>query len=95
MNFSTRRNSRGLCDIAWRGSVVGIATRYGLDGPVIDSQWVRGGENPHSSIPALGATQPPVRCLPGHSQGVNRLRRGVDNPPTSNTDVKERVELHL
>ena len=40
------------------GSVVGIATAYGLDGPGIES---RGGRDfPHLSRPALRPTQPPV-----------------------------------
>jgi len=39
-------------------SVVGIATGYGLDGPVIESLW---GQNfPHLSTQALGPIQPPV-----------------------------------
>ena len=42
-----------------RDSSVGIATRYGLDGPGIEFRW--GGEIfPHPSRPALGPTQPPV-----------------------------------
>jgi hypothetical protein len=41
-----------------RDSVVGIATRYGLEGPGIESRWGR--DFPHLSRPALGPTQPPV-----------------------------------
>jgi hypothetical protein len=40
------------------GSSVGIATGYRLDGPGIESRWVRG--FPHLSRPVLGPTQPPV-----------------------------------
>jgi hypothetical protein len=45
----------------------GIATRYGLDGPVIQSRWGR--DFPHPSRLPLGSTQPPVQLVPGHSRG--------------------------
>jgi hypothetical protein len=40
--------------ICGSGSVVGIATGYGLDGPGIESRWVR--DFLHLSRPALGPT---------------------------------------
>jgi hypothetical protein len=49
------------------GSVVGIATAYGLDGPEFDSWWGR--DFPHLSRPAQRPTQRPVRCVPGLSRG--------------------------
>jgi hypothetical protein len=49
------------------GSVVGIATAYGLDGPRIESRWRR--DFPHLSRPALRPTQPPVQWVPGLSRG--------------------------
>ena len=50
-----------------RDSSVGIATRYGLDGPGIESRWGR--DFPHPSTPALGPTQPPIQWVPGLSRG--------------------------
>jgi hypothetical protein len=49
------------------GSVVCIATGYGLDGRRIESR--RGREFPHLSRPALGPTQPPVKWVPRISLG--------------------------
>ena len=80
----------------WVGldSAVGIATPYGPDGPGIESRWGR--DFTHQSRPDLGPTQPPVQWVPGLSRGgVKRPGRGVDYPPLSRVDVKERVELYL
>ena len=53
--------------IMGRDSSVAVATRYGLDGPGIESRWGR--DLPHPSIPALGSTQPPVQWVPDISRG--------------------------
>ena len=45
------------------GSVVGIATSYGLDGPGIESEIVRMRDSPHLSGPALGPH--PASCAMG------------------------------
>jgi hypothetical protein len=54
-------------DASGPGSVVGIATAYGLDGPGIESRWGR--NFPHLSRPALRPFQSPVQWVPGLSRG--------------------------
>ena len=50
-----------------RDIVVGIATRYGLDGSGIESRWGR--DFPHLSRTALSPTQSPIQWVPGLSRG--------------------------
>ena len=66
-------------EVCGPGSLVGIATGYGLDGPGIESRWGR--DFPHLSGPALGPTQPPVKWVPGLSRGKERPGRDADPPP--------------
>ena len=73
-----------------RDGSVGIATRYGLDGPGIES--LCGRDFPHSSRPALETTQPPM--VTGSFPEVKWRGRGTFHPPSS-AEVKERVELYL
>jgi hypothetical protein len=75
-----------------RVSAVGIATRYGLDGPGIESRWGR--DFPHPSRPPLRPTQPPTPWVPGLSR-VKATGVCLWPPTPSSALVKERVELYL
>ena len=76
-----------------RDSSVGIATRYGLDGPGIESRWGR--DFRHLSRQVLWPMQPPIEWIlglfpRGKAAGVWRW------PPTPySAEVKERVGLYL
>ena len=73
-----------------RDSSVGIATRYWMDGPGIESLW--GIDFPYPFRSALGPTQPPIKWS---FPGVKQPWPSVDHPSTSRAEVKERVELCL
>ena len=75
-----------------RDSPVGIATRYRLDGPGIESR--RGRGFPYPSGPALGHTQPPLQWIPGLPRG-KWPGPGADHPPPSKCQGHERVELYI
>ena len=79
--------------IRGRDSSVGIATRYGPDGPGIETRVgarfsapVQTGPGAHSASYTMGT---------GSLPGVKRPGRGVDHPPPSRAEVKERVELYV
>jgi hypothetical protein len=70
------------------GSVVGIATSYGLDVPEIKYRWGR--DFPHLSRPALGPKWPPVQWVPVFSWGKEQPWRNADpSPPSSAVVMKE------
>jgi hypothetical protein len=71
-----------------RDSSVGIATHNGLDGTLGTrfSAPVQAGPGVHPPFYAMGT---------GSFLGLKRAVRGVDDPPTSIPEVKERVELYL
>jgi len=75
-----------------RDSSVDIATRYGLDGPGIESRWGR--DFRHLSRPALKFTQPPIQWVSRLSGGKG-AREWLLPPTPSSAEVKERVELYL
>jgi hypothetical protein len=62
-------------NVVVHSTTVGIATRYGLDGPGIESLWGR--DLPHPCRPALGPTWPTPQLV----RGVKRPGLGVDRPP--------------
>jgi len=79
--------------ITSQDSVLGIAIRYGLGGPGIESRWAR--DFPHPSRPALGSTQFPVLWVPVHFPGGKAGGAWRWSPTSSGSDVKERVDLYL
>jgi hypothetical protein len=79
--------------IVGRDISVGIATRYGLGGPGIESRWgvrlsafVQTGPGDHPASYTMGI---------GSFPGVKWPGRGVDHPLQISADVKQRVELYL
>jgi hypothetical protein len=74
-------------------SSVGIATRYGLDVPGIESRW---GEifRTRADRP-WGPPSVLYNGLKVSFPGKKRPGRGVDHSPQSSAEVKERVELYL
>ena len=64
-----------------RDSSVGIATRYELEGPGIESRWGGGGVEIFRNFPDPGA-HPPFNIMgTGFLKGVKRPGRGVDHSP--------------
>jgi len=61
------KNFNLLLRFVGRDSSVGIAIRYGLDGPAIESRWGQG--FPRPSRKALGPAKPPVHWVPGLYRG--------------------------
>ena len=78
--------------VTGRDISVGIATRYGLDGPGTES---RGGGFSTPIQTGPGAHPASYTMGTGSFPGVKRPGRGVDHPPPSSVDVKERVELYF
>ena len=78
--------------MGWASSV-GIATRYGLDGPGIEDWWRVRISAPVQTF--SGAHLASYTMCTGSFLGVKRPGRGVDYPPPSSAEIKERVELHL
>ena len=62
-------------------NVVGIATRYGLDGPGFKPRWERVSSDPSKPSPRL--IQLPVLGVPRLFSEVKRPERCADHPPSS------------
>ena len=79
--------------MGWDSSV-GRATRYGLDGPRIESQW-----GVRFTAPVQTGTEAHHACYPmgtGYlSRGYSGRGRYADHPPPTGAEVKEKVELYL
>jgi hypothetical protein len=79
--------------VVGRDSAVGKATRYGLDGPGIESRWearfsapVQTGPGPRTASYTMGS---------GSFPGVKRPWRDADHLPPYSAEVKERIQLYL
>jgi len=68
------------------GSSIGIATDYGLDGPVLNPSR---DEIFRPIRPALGPIQSPVQWVPVLSRGKVRLGRAADPSTPSSATVME------
>ena len=76
-----------------RDNSVGIATRYGPEGPGIEFRWGR-----DFPSPASGTFGPRSFLCDGYRVSfpcAKRPGRGVDHPPRSSAEVKERVDVYL
>ena len=69
-------------------SSVGIETHYCLEGPEIEFQWGR--DFPHPYRPTLLYNGYRVSA-----PGIKRPEYGVDHPPQSSAEIKERVKLYI
>jgi hypothetical protein len=78
---------------AGRESSVGITTRYGQDGPGIESRWGSSFSAPVQTGP--GTHSASYTMCTGSFPGVKRLGRGVDLLRPSGAEVKERVQLYI
>ena len=75
-----------------RVSSVGIAPRYGLDGPGIEFRCGARFSTPVQTGP--GAHPASYTMRTGSYPGVKQPGRGVDHPPTFSAEVEGRVELY-
>ena len=72
---------------------IGIATRYGLDGPRIESHWEARFSAPVQTGPGVHLAS--YKEGTGSFLGVKRPGRGLDHPFPSSAEVIDKVELYL
>ena len=77
--------------VAGRDSVVGIATHCGVVGVRIESRW--GQDLRNRSDRSWGPSSLLNNGYRVSFSGVKRPRSGVNHPPRSSVEIKERVEL--
>jgi len=77
----------GRCSRVDRNNSVGIATRYGLDGPGIESWWGERFSAPVHTDP--GAHSASYTMGTGSFSGVKRAGRGVDQTPHLSPRLKK------
>jgi hypothetical protein len=76
---------QNIASVVGRDSAVGITTRYGLNGPGIESLWGARFSAPRQT----GSGAHPASC----TTGTDRTRHSVDHSPPTSAEVKESVEL--
>ena len=83
-----------LVQLEGRDTLVGIATRYGLEGPGIESRW--GAK--FSSPVHTGPGGRPILLYNGHRVSFREVKRPesvADHPPPSCVDTKETAALYF
>jgi hypothetical protein len=80
-------------NVMWPGQLSQYSILLQLNGPGIESQWEARFYAPVQSVP--GAHWACYKMGAGLFPTIKQPTRGIDHPPTSRAEVKERVELHL
>ena len=78
--------------VGGRDISVGIAIRYGLDSPGIESQL---GKRISAPVQTGPFAHPASYMGTGSFLGVKRPDSGFDHPPSSSAEVKEGIKLHF
>ena len=81
-------------EVVGRDSLAGIATRYGLDDPGIESRWEQIFPQLYRRTSGAHTASYTTRIV-SLSRGVKRPGCSVKHPLPSSDEVKERVELYL